>query len=117
MLLCSLSRAEQLVNVPSTPGVILAQPTGRVLVCVCECVCGFGTGAEWVAGLTAAQSDCFWQWQHFGHPSSLLPARPLSHSSQRSVQSSSKQPFNYHGEKPKCLRSVHSNDTALACPD
>lgn len=114
MVLCSLSWAEQLVNVPSTPGVILAQPS----TCLCLQVCvALALPLSGVAGLTAAQPECFWHWQHFGHPSSLLSARPLSHSSQLSVQGSSKQPFNYHGETPKCLRSINSNDTVLDCPD
>lgn len=101
MLLCSPSWAEQLVNVPSTPGVILAPPTDQVLVCVCECVCvALALPLSGVAGLTPAHPECFWHWQRFGQPSPLLSARPLNHSSQPCVWGSSKQPFNYHGEGP-----------------
>lgn len=59
MLFCSLSWAEQLVNVPSTPGVILALPIDRVVVHVCVCLCGFGTATEWGCWANGGPSRVF----------------------------------------------------------
>lgn len=87
ILLCSVSWAEQLVNVPSTPGVILAQPTASACLCLqhCVCVCGFGVAIEWGCWANGGPCTVSWHWHPLDSPHlfslqvhSTIAASPLS---------------------------------------